>query len=366
MKTAGSYSRRWTPIVLILALALIVPLARSARAQSAAQGLWTTLPYMMPINPVHLALMNNGKVLIVSGSGNVATETNFQAAVWDPPSETLITQSLAWDMFCNGMVVLPDGRPFINGGNLQYDPFHGQPRNAAFDPSTGLFTDLQNMAHGRWYPTATVLGDGRVMTFSGLSETGGTNTAVEIYTVGSGWSPEYPAGWTPPLYPAHASAAGRYGVLCGLGHRVQIFNPTTRTWSAVIATTNYGGTRTYGTSVLLPLTPANGYKPRVMIFGGGNPATATTEIIDLSAATPKWTLGPAMSQPRIEMNATILPNGKSAGARRIDQRRGRRDRELECGPLRSDLRIRSARRVRTSIRASIIPGRCCCRTPPSC
>jgi hypothetical protein len=62
--------------------------------------------------------------------------------------------------------------------------------------------------------------------------------------------------------------------------------------------------------VLLPLTPDNGYKPRVMILGGGNPATATTEIIDLSAATPAWQYGPPMSQPRIEMNATILPNGK--------------------------------------------------------
>jgi hypothetical protein len=47
-----------------------------------------------------------------------------------------------------------------------------------------------------------------------------------------------------------------------------------------------------------------------MIFGGGNPATATTEIIDLSAATPAWQFGPPMSQPRIQMNATILPNGK--------------------------------------------------------
>ena len=89
MKTTGSYSRRWTPIVLVLALALIVPLARSARAQSAAQGLWTTLPDQMPINPVHLALMNNGNVLVVSGSGNVATETNYRAAVWDPVQGTI-------------------------------------------------------------------------------------------------------------------------------------------------------------------------------------------------------------------------------------------------------------------------------------
>src|SRR3979490_2314658 len=47
-----------------------------------------------------------------------------------------------------------------------------------------------------------------------------------------------------------------------------------------------------------------------MIMGGGNPSTATTELIDLSAANPKWTNGPSMSQPRIEMNATILPNGR--------------------------------------------------------
>ena len=48
----------------------------------------------------------------------------------------------------------------------------------------------------------------------------------------------------------------------------------------------------------------------MIIFGGNNPATNTTEIIDFSAATPKWAYGPNMSQPRIEMNGTMLPNGK--------------------------------------------------------
>ena len=128
-------------------------------------------------------------------------------------------------MFCNGMVVLPDGRVFINGGNLQYDPFLGQPRNAVFDPATGVFTDVQNMAHGRWYPTVTVLGDGRVMTFSGLSETGGTNTAVEIYTPGIGWSPEYPAGWTPPLYPRMHLLPDGNGLLLGLRNRLADLQP---------------------------------------------------------------------------------------------------------------------------------------------
>jgi hypothetical protein len=148
------------------------------------------------------------------------------------------------------------------------------------------------------------------MTFSGLTETGATNTTVEIYTAGSGWSQEFSADWTPPLYPRmHLLADGRV-FYSGSSRESRFFDPSTKTWSAVVATTNYSGTRTYGTSVLLPLTPQNGYTPRIMILGGGNPSTATTEIIDLSAPLPAWQVGPLMSQPRIEMNATILPNGK--------------------------------------------------------
>src|SRR5262249_32189479 len=82
------------------------------------------------------------------------------------------------------------------------------------------------------------------------------------------------------------------------------------TWTTNVATTNYSGTRTYGTSVLLPLNPGNNYNPKVIIMGGGNPATNTTEIIDMGATNPNWVWGPNMSQARIEMNAVILPNGK--------------------------------------------------------
>jgi Domain of unknown function (DUF1929)/PKD domain len=281
-----------------------------AMGQAAAPDQWVTLPYPMPINPVHMALMNNGKVLIVSGSGNLPSNTNYAAAIWDPQAGTITTQPLGWDMFCNGMTILPDGRPFVVGGTAAYDPFLGQARTSAYDPAAGTFADLQSMAHGRWYPTTTTLGDGTVMTFSGLTEDGGTNTTVEIYTVGSGWSQEYPAPWTPPLYPRMHLLPNGTVFYSGSTTNSSIFDPSTRTWTMDVAQTNYSGTRTYGTSVLLPLTPANGYKPMVMIMGGGNPATSTTEIIDLSASNPQWVFGPSMSQPRVEMNATILPDGK--------------------------------------------------------
>src|SRR5207237_5426905 len=139
------------------------------------------------------------------------------------------------------MVVLPDGRVLINCVNVQYDPFYGAKTNTLFDPSTNAFTNVQSMAHGRWYPTATVLGDGRVMSFSGLNETGGTNTAVEIYTAGTGWSGEYAAGWTPPLYPRmHLVPDGRV-LYTGSGTGSRFFDPATTNWSPVVATTNFAG-----------------------------------------------------------------------------------------------------------------------------
>src|ERR1700694_2652136 len=215
-------------------------------SQGATPASRQPLPTLMPINPIHTALMNNGKILVVSGSGNDPTQTTFMVGVWDPSNNSVTTQTQSWDMFCNGMVLLPDGRPFIMGGNLQYDPFHGWQRTAAYDPATGKFTDLEDMAHGRWYPTSTVLGDGRVMTFSGLDENGNTDSQVEIYKVGVGWAPPQMAPWTPPLYPRmHLLPNGKV-FYSGSGTQSNIFDPATNTWSVGVATTQYAGIRGYG------------------------------------------------------------------------------------------------------------------------
>jgi hypothetical protein len=287
-------------------------------------GKWSTLSYTMPINPIHVGLLYNGKILVVTGSGNCPASLsgcpsgspygpgNGSGALLLDPTNGNITQfNVSWDMFCNGMVVLPDGRALIDGGTLAYDPFEGSPRSSIFDPATNIFSDAQNMAHGRWYPTVLTLGDGRIMTFSGFLETGeNTNTTVEFYTVGSGWSQPYIAPFTPDLYPRlHVLPNGKV-FYSGAPPVSELFDPSTTTWTLNVATTNYSGTREYGSSVLLGLTPANNYDPVVLIMGGDSPATKTTETIDMGASSPKWQNGPNMSQARIEMNAVLLPNGK--------------------------------------------------------
>jgi Galactose oxidase-like, Early set domain len=306
--SATRASRFRTSVAIVALCGALFP-ARSAVAQPNVQGQWRTLPTLMPINPIHTALMKNGKVLLIAGSGNQPS-VSFQGAVWDPVSGAITPHTVGWDMFCNDMINLPDGTVLINGGNLQYDPFLGLAKSSIYDPIAGTYTDIADMVHGRWYPTLTMLGDGRVITYSGLTETGSTNETVEIYTPGIGWSPEYPSGWTPPLYPRQHLLPNGTVFYSGPGPGSRFFNPSTKAWTGVVATTNHGGSRLYGSSVLLPLSPADGYKPRVMIMGGGSPSTATTELIDLSVPNPKWQYGPPMSQPRVEMNATLLPNGK--------------------------------------------------------
>ena len=114
----------------------------------------------------------------------------------------------------------------------------------------------------------------------------------------------------PPTYPRMHLLPNGNVFYSGPGTSSALFNPATTTWTLDVANTNYSGMRTYGTSVLLPLTPANNYDPVVTIMGGNNPATNTTEIIDMGATTPKWVYGLNMSEARIEMNAVILPNGE--------------------------------------------------------
>jgi hypothetical protein len=110
-------------------------------------GRWDTLPFDMPLNPVHVALMHTGKVLVVSGSGNDPDNKNLQAAVWNSMTFTIKTFQISRDMFCSGMVILPDGKPFIIGGTLRYDTpvFLGEPRSATFDPAEETFADTPGM-----------------------------------------------------------------------------------------------------------------------------------------------------------------------------------------------------------------------------
>jgi len=289
-------------------------------------GVWTTLSYGSPINPVHVALTHDGKLLVISGSGNYPENHVLSAGVWDPATQRMTTFVISTDMFCNGMVVLPDGRPLVIGGTRSYK-FTGLKSTALFDPATGTFSSGPDMSDGRWYPTGTVLPNGTVMAISGLNTAGSMNKTVEIYDPATNrWTGAGAAFADVQFFPRQHVLPNGMVFESGWNPDTQKWDPATHIWSPV-ATTQFGEDRTYGTSVLFPLTPANGFKPKVIIMGGGpstGSITNTTEVIDLSAAKPAWVFGPKMVAPRIELNATLLPNGKMlvSGGSTIDEDAG--------------------------------------------
>jgi hypothetical protein len=132
-------------------------------------GMWRTLPVSMPINPIHAALLHTGKILIVSGSGNcpptqagcpLGPQYSQGAALLDLSSGKITTMPTGWDMFCNGMSIMQDGRVLINGGTKGYGslavvgvngeiPFTGLPNTSIFDPGTETFLDVAPKAQWR-------------------------------------------------------------------------------------------------------------------------------------------------------------------------------------------------------------------------
>lgn len=283
------------------------------QAQLHIIGQWETRPEAMSVNPIHVGLLRTGKVLVIAGSGNVPNVTVYKAAVWNPETGTIADQNIPWDHFCNGMSFLPDGRALIVSGSKPYptNVFKGLKNTTIFDPETSIFHRVEDMTDGRWYPTNVSLPDGRTATFSGYGEDGTRNATAEIYTPGSGWSPEYANGWPASLgnYPrAHLTPHGDL-FFSGAQLDSHRFDPTALTWNQNVARTTHGATRRYGSSVLLGLRPPL-YTAHILIAGGGaTAATDSTEIIDLGVSTPQWQPTGSLNFKRVEHNAVLLPNG---------------------------------------------------------
>jgi hypothetical protein len=306
---------------------------------AAVTGRWTTLPFLMDHNPVHAALLHSkvtmterrrlgghvGKLFVMSGSGDDSTEVNFNSEIVDLSRGTMTSQNMPIDAFCAGVSILPNGDPFIVGGTM-YDPVDpaaqekGLANVQTYHVKSDSFVAQPNMAHGRWYATATLLDDGREMVDTGWDQNA-MNDTVEIFTpgAGGGWTAEFPMGWTSYFYLRQHLLPDGTVFDASPETDTKIFDPAVASpgnpgWRHV-AWTNYGANpnewnREYGTSVLLPLTPDNGYDPKVLIMGGNRfYPTDTTETIDLDAAVPAWSWGPTMSQQRVRMQGVLLADG---------------------------------------------------------
>lgn len=334
--------------------------SRKREAQAQTNEPWSS-GYITDIAPIHAILLPTGKILAIAGSGYHAETMNgpFLAQVIDPPSGQGATFTMPEDLFCCGHSHLANGNLLITGGQLQYDiqnpegRFRGLDAVYEFNIYTNRFQKLQDMPHGRWYPTLIALPDGRQWILDGLDEYGGRNALIEIYdpatkttsiqyrpdadttyTVGQGSSlpgagtqtyggPGQGVSPFTSLYPRiHLMPSGLL-LIAGMADIVWLVNPGPDTNSGIApgAWVNIGNTtpdwRDYGTSFLYPLNNTSGERGRVLITGGSlswaDDALATSYIIDFDAGTnaaPVIRTGPPLSTGRSFLTPVTMPDGR--------------------------------------------------------
>ena len=291
---------------------------------------------------VHVSTLHNGRVFCFGfGDGGMGPDPG--SFVIDPTTGATASPATKHHLFCSGHALLPDGRVVIMGG-------HGDEVRAVhlFDPTSVTLEHHDDLQHGRWYPTVTVLADGRAMVISGSQHTGPVgatnpvNATIELFDVTnppghrlsaeeatpSPFSPHFPIGHQEiDLYPWNfVLPDGR--VLVHSRNSTRFWHPgTPGHWDPAILKAQRHESRTYpgqGSCVLLPLLPDDGYRVRVMAIGGGGvdrevfyqgghddePSTNTVELLDLGAANPGWQDVTPMHHPRVLCDSVLLPDGR--------------------------------------------------------
>ena len=312
------------------------------------RGLWRILDHSSQILAVHAALLHTGDVLFFAGSGadpDGHEAGRFRTRVWRYPSRRFNAPRTPIDLFCAGQTFLAGGRLLAAGGTRQYTPFRGIRDALVFDPEDRRWIRVRRMLRPRWYPTLTTLGDGRVLSVSGRGYTRALERDPEIFESGEGWR-RLPSPGLIPWYPhLFLLATGRIfysgGQMSGnRGVRPQIWNIANGN-TRVVAGLPDPRFRNQSASVLL----GDARDQRVMIIGGGGaeihehgddedhpfedeedlPHIATTScaIVDLDADRPRYRRAASMHEPRMHLNATILPDRTilANGGARVEEHR---------------------------------------------
>ena len=182
-----------------------IPWRAKRQHDASIDGNWGA-PFPIPVMGIHGAVLPTGKVLWFSVSEEPISrsrpdpergqgmalgpgEGHRLVGVRDVPPP--IFNGVPANIWCAGQTHLADGSILVAGGNLEYSTvsagFKGLNKMYTFDPFTETWTEQPDMAHGRWYPTLTRLGDGKVVITSGLDETGvgytnGRNLDIEVFS----------------------------------------------------------------------------------------------------------------------------------------------------------------------------------------
>jgi WD40 repeat protein len=244
-----------------------------------------TAPQPWPSVPVHQVHLPTDKILFWAYNG-------CSAWLWDvgTPLGFAEKPNMNANIFCSGHAGLANGNYLVAGGLFITSA-------QLFDLSTppGNWVTLAPMTATRFYPTCTTLGDGKIIAISG---SGSGADIPEVYDPATNtWTQLTGAQLSLPLYPFMFLLPDGKLFFAGPSTVSGILDIPSQTWTIGPTSANDGASAVmYGPGL-------------VMKCGGFAAATATTETIDMTAATPVWTTVGSMAFARHDHSLTILPDG---------------------------------------------------------
>ncbi|MFJ9518121.1 galactose oxidase-like domain-containing protein [Kitasatospora sp. NPDC101801] len=296
----------------------------------------------------HIAMLPTGKVLLFSferietnpqkepaPTDVIGAENAGRAFLWDPhkgtgpeafkkvspPTVVMpdgLNQPRPAPFFCSGHSFLPNGMLGVYGGNLGGNGGSGAKLALLFDPWSETWTQNQDMATGRWYPSVVTGPDGRQLIMSGQSELGwGTPTPiVERFPALNRPVPfaktDRPANQPLGRFKADAPFTRDYpqlfalrdGQIYAFGRQPAeqwVFDPVAET-RADLPPRPDGATRSYGSAVPLP----GGWEgpDSALILGGDRDNPHTYKF-----AGGKWTTEQPRAIGRTQDDTLVLPDG---------------------------------------------------------
>ncbi len=288
---------------------------QSSEVYDPVANTWTTVATLNVGRKRHTAtLLSNGTVHVAGGLSDAGTVSS--AEIYDPVANTWTTTSaMSTPRQSFTATVLPNGKILVAGGCKQTTgaanaAVTGLNTSEIFDPSSNGWTPASNMSKARFFHTAILLTNNKVLVASGASAqtqtTATTVTSAELFdyiqnvwTTGGTLTAGRSQAVLAPISNNRVLVAGGLSAAARLSS-AELYDSQQLTWSA---TGSLNVARTLHTATTL----SNG---QVFVAGGfdGNNAMNSSELYD--PVTALWSSAGTLIGARQYHTATLLQNGK--------------------------------------------------------
>ena len=273
-----------------------------------------------PVVAVHMALLENGKVLAYDSVGDNATETypvhdHTRATVWDPATgaQTPVNVTTGYNIFCSGLAHLMDGSLFVAGGNKDAPARRHRP-DAHLRPGHQHVEPWAEHGGRALVPERHPPGDGEMLITEGGPDT------PEVRKTDGGLRALNTASLNLPLYPWMDVAPDGRAFYSGPDQTMRSLDTAGGgSWQSFGQRDSLG--RDYGSHALYDVG-------KILVAGGGS-SSNDARVIDLNGATPQVSATAPMAYGRRQHNLTVLADGtvlatggNSSGAPLVDLNNG--------------------------------------------